>query len=184
MRNKSIDVYLGTLIFLSGSLICYILLQFHLFEVELKLNVPELTVSIGTAISAIYIAQTIQKKLTKMQNRYAYLESKLDGFWNIFNTFSQDLNISDTIALSSVSGFTKSSNLALSFLKGIFSTYNLSDTELSTLENKIDTLSDFLETLPIASNVIDIRAQKPAIKASLVDIERNFSRLLRLVHEI
>jgi hypothetical protein len=74
--KKEINWWVGLLGFIAGSLICYIALQFSLFEINFEIKVVESLISIGTAIIALYIAISIQRRLTRNQNQYTYVEKK------------------------------------------------------------------------------------------------------------
>ena len=183
-KNSPFFTWSSLIIFLVGALVSYLLAQIKFFEVELKINVPEFIVSVTTAAIAIYIAQTIQKNLTKNQNQYTYLGSKLDVLWNSFNTFSQSLEYTDQIPLQTVTAFAKDSDSSLSFLKNVFSAYEFPTDSVIDLENKIDTFVDFLETLPIQNNIVSLLSQKALIDTYTSEIDRCFSNLLKIVHDI
>ena len=185
MKNTRIDIWLMLLGFAFGSVFCYITVQFHLFEVELKLNVPELVMSAASVLAAIYVANTIQKNLNKSQNRYSYLEGKLDDFWKKFSKFSQTITPNDNLQLRDLTTFVHEATLSLTFLKSIYRAYSINDQAILNLEVKIDSFQDFLEnhlTVPIQANILNLVQDKNAIMTSLGEIEKSFAALLEDIH--
>lgn len=65
--------------FFAGVLICFISTQFSYFEIKKELDVPGLIMGVLGLGIGLLIADTIQKKINKNQNKYTFLESKLDA---------------------------------------------------------------------------------------------------------
>ena len=188
LRNRSmkkgINWWVGILGFLTGSLICYIALQFSLFEIDFEVKVVESLISIGTAIIALYIAISIQRRLAKNQNQYTYVEKKIDTLWSCFNTFSQSISFNDNIEVSVVSKYTKEALHTISFVKNIFSSYDLDIDCVIDLETTIETIDAYILALPIFNNIISISDKKTEIEAKILEINQSFSSILKFIQNI
>jgi hypothetical protein len=182
--KKDSKVWYSLLWFLAGSLTCYIALQFTLFDIDAKLNVPETLLSIGTAIIGLYIANTIQKRLTKNQNQYTYVEGKLDGIWAGFNSFSQTLIYGNSIEVNNVNKYSKEAIHSIGFVKNILTSYELDISCVSELEKQLEAFEAYILTLPITTNVISINQNKADIESKIVSINQCFSKVLKLIHNI
>ena len=179
--KKGNNILAGILWFLAGSLVCYITLQFSFFEIDYEFKVVETLVSIGTAIIALYIAITIQRKLTKNQNQYTYIERKIDTLWASFNNFSLSVVFSDNIEVDSVSKYTKEARHSISFVKNIFSSYDLKNECISVLEKNIDDFEEYILKLPIAENIISLSDKKTDIQSKVLEINQSFSAILKFI---
>lgn len=182
--KKGINLWAGLLWFIAGSLTCYISLQFSFFKIDFEFKVVESLISISTAIIALYIAITIQRKLTRNQNQYTYIEKKIDNLWSNFNTFSQSMSFNDSIEISSVSKYSKEALHTISFVKNIFSSYDLNTDCISDLETKIDSLETFIFALPISNNIIDYSGNKADVEMKIHEINQSFSSILKFIQSI
>ncbi len=182
--KKENSIWLHIVWFLSGSLTCYIGLQFSIFEIDNKFNVPETIISIGTAAIGLYIANTIQKRLTKNQNQYTYVEGKLDIIWSGFNSFSQTLIYGNSIEVSNVNRYSKEAIHSIGFVKNILSSYDLDTALVSDLENELEQFESYILSLPISVNIISLNQNKADIEAKIVSINHCFSKVLKLIQSI
>lgn len=182
--KKGINLWAGLLWFIAGSLTCYIALQFSLFEIDFEFKVVESLISVSTAIIALYIAITIQRKLTKNQNQYTYIEKKIDNLWSNFNTFSQSLSFNDNIEISAISKYSKEAFHTISFVKNIFSSYDLNIDCISELETKIEDLETFIFALPISDNIISYSGNKADVETKIHKINQSFSSILKFIQSI
>jgi hypothetical protein len=182
--KKEINWWVGLLGFIAGSLICYIALQFSLFEIDFEIKVVESLISIGTAIIALYIAISIQRRLAKNQNQYTYVEKKIDNLWSNFNAFSQSISFNDNIEVSVVSKYSKEALHTISFVKDIFSSYELNLDCITNLETKIDDFDKYILALPINDNIISLSENKSIIDAKIHDINQSFSIVLKFIQNI
>ncbi len=182
--KKGINWWVGLLWFIAGSLTCYITLQFSLFKIDFEIKVVESLISIGTAIIALYIAISIQRRLAKNQNQYTYVEKKIDNLWSNFNTFSQSISFNDNIEVSVVSKYSKEALHTISFVKDIFSSYDFKIECVTDLETKIEILDTYILTLPILDNIISISENKSEIAAKIHDVNQSFSSILKFIQSI
>ncbi len=182
--KKDSKVWYSLLWFLAGSLTCYIALQFTLFDIDAKLNVPETLLSIGTAIIGLYIANTIQKRLTKNQNQYTYVEGKLDGIWAGFNSFSQTLIYGNSIEVNNINKYSKEAIHSVGFVKNILVSYDLNTSCVNELEKQLEDFEEYILTLPISVNVISLSQNKLDIENKIMNINLCFSKVLKLIHNI
>lgn len=182
--KKGINWWVGLLWFIAGSLTCYITLQFSLFKIDFEIKVVESLISIGTAIIALYIAISIQRRLTRNQNQYTYVEKKIDNLWSNFNTFSQSISFNDNIEVSVVSKYSKEALHTISFVKDIFSSYDFKIECVTDLETKIEILDTYILTLPILDNIISISENKSEIAAKIHDVNQSFSIVLKFIQNI
>lgn len=168
--------------FLSGSLISFILSQFTFFNIDSEINVVETLISLITAVIGLYIAISIQKKITRGQNQYSYIQVKLDNLWSNFNVFSQIFNYDDKIELSVLTKFTKDSYQSISFLKNIYSAYDLNDNCLKELENSIEQFETFICSLPVSSNIYSLTNKEIEINTFVILISKCLSDILKEIH--
>ena len=181
MKKESNYWYLA-LSFLSGSLISFVLTQFEYFKIDPQINVVETLISIITAVIGLYIAISIQKKITKSQNQYSYIQLKLDNLWSSFNVFAQLFNYDDKIELSVLTKFNKDCYQSISFLKSIYSAYELDDNCLIELENNIEQFETFICSLPVSSNIYSLIGKEVEINISIISISKCFSTILKEIH--
>lgn len=182
--KRGANVWWILIFFLGGALTCYIALQYKYFEIDAKLNIPETLISIGTAAIGLYIANTIQKRLTKNQNQYTYVEGKLDDIWSAFNSFSQNILYNDNIEVSAFSKYYKEAIHSIGFVKNILISYELNIASILELEKELENFEAFVLTLPIEFNVISTMESKKAIEANIISINQSLSKVLKLIQNI
>lgn len=182
--KKGNNFWINLIWFLAGSLTCYIALQFTFFEIDAKFNIPETLISIGTAAIGLYIANTIQKRLTKNQNQYTYVEGKLDAIWAGFNNFSQGVLYSDRIEVNVLSKYSKEAIHSIGFIKNILTSYELNVTCVSELETELENFEAYLLTLPISANIISTILNKTDVEGKIVILNQCFAKVLKLIHNI
>jgi hypothetical protein len=182
--KKGINWWAGSLWFITGSLTCYIFLQFSLFKLDFEIKVVDTLISIGTAIIALYIAISIQKRMTKNQNQYTYVEKKVDTLWSSFNTFSQSVLFNDNIEVSMVSKYSKEALHTVSFVKNIFASYDLKIDCIADLEVKIEGFETFIFALPISNNIISYSGHKADVERNIHEINQSFSKVLKFIQNI
>jgi hypothetical protein len=170
--------------FLTGGFVCYLTLQFDLLNINTEVHVPELLISVITAIIGLYIADTIQKKITKGQNQYSFLGSKLDSIWSAFNVYAGNIEFSTQVELSTVTSNHKNLSKSIDFLKTIFDSFELSSQHVVSLETNIDALETLLSSQPMAQNIINCEVIRKDIVRMISDINQNFSKILRQIHDL
>ncbi len=181
MKKENNYWYL-VLSFLLGSLISFFLTQFEYFKIDPQINVVETLISIITAVIGLYIAISIQNKITKNQNKYSYIQLKLDNLWSNFNVFAQLFNYDDKIELSVLTKFTKDSYQSISFLKNIYSAYELEDNCLIELESNIEQFERLICSLSVSSNVYSLIGKELEINTNIISISKCFSAILKEIH--
>lgn len=182
--KKENNIWYDLLLFMAGIFTCYLTLQFTFFEIDTKLNIPETLLSIGTAIIGLYIANTIQKRLTKNQNQYTYVEGKLDNIWSGFNTFSQTLIYGNSIEVNTLNKYSKETIHSIGFIKEILTSYELNISCVNELEKQLEDFESFILSLPINTNVISLSDNKSEIEIKIVSLNKCFSKVLKLIHNI
>lgn len=182
--KKGNNFWVITIAFLGGTLVCYILVQFHYFNINTEVNVIETILSIGTAIIGLYIADSIQKRLTKTQNMYSFVEGKLDVIWEGFIKFSQKIMYNDIVEVNEINKYVKEASHSLGFLKSILASYKIGDDCVSALESEIEALEEFIYSLPISNNIITVGGGRAEIETRMLSINKCFSDLLKLIHNI
>ncbi|HRF22991.1 MAG TPA: hypothetical protein PLR98_02475 [Chitinophagaceae bacterium] len=182
--KKGNKLWFNVIWFLAGSFTCYITLQYTFFEIDAKLNIPETLISIGTAIIGLYIANTIQKRLTKNQNQYTYVEGKLDAIWAGFNNFSQGVLYNDSIEVNVLSKYSKEAIHSIGFVKSILISYELNVTCVSELETELESFEAYLLSLPISANIISTIQSKSDVEGKIVSLNQCFAKVLKLIHNI
>jgi hypothetical protein len=176
--------WLYLIYFFLGCLVCYITLQFRYFDIDTKINVTETIISIGTAAIGLYIANTIQKRMTKNQNQSSYVMSKLDAIWSEFNTFSQSVIYGDNLEIVTLIKNSKRITLDLGFLKTILISYEQNISCIDELESSLEEFESYLLSLPINDNIISINQNKIEIENKVMSINQSFSIVLKLIHNI
>lgn len=171
-----------TLSFLLGCLICFFCSQFKYFKIDTQINVIGTLLSIITALIGFYIAISIQKKHTKTQNQYSFIQAKLDSLWSEFNVFSQIFNYDDKIEIGALTKFTKDAYLSISFLKNIYASFDLKIGKLSLLEKNIEKFEEFICSLPISENIYSTTDNETIISSHILSISKSFSDILKEIH--
>ena len=150
-----------TLSFLLGCLICFFCSQFKNFKIDTHINVIGTLLSIITALIGFYIAISIQKKHTKTQNQYSFIQPKLDSLWSEFNVISR---------------------ISISFLKNIYASFDLKIGKLSLLEKNIEKFEEFICSLPISENIYSTTDNETIISSHILSISKSFSDILKEIH--
>lgn len=180
--KKENNYWFLSLSFLLGALFCYSFTQYEYFLINTEINAIETFMSVITALVGFYIAISIQKKITRSQNQYSFIQSKLDTLWSEFNNFSQILNFDNNIELIVLTKFTKDSYQSISFLKNIYAAYDLKDNSLTNLEKNIEEFEKYICALPISDNVYSILENKTEINNQILSISKSFRVILKEIN--
>jgi hypothetical protein len=179
------DKYWGyCLWFLLGVLVCYISLQYTFFDIKKELDIPSLVISGISLLIGLYIADTLQKRVNKNQNKHTYLVTKLDNLWMEFNDFSEDLAYSTKVRAESLRKFNQEIVYPVSFLKSIFNSFEVDETCVCDLELKLEELESKLSNIPAKNNVVDFGDIKPEVDEMILKINTCFSSILKVIQEV
>jgi hypothetical protein len=170
--------------FFIGVFICYLTLQFTLFETKYELDIPNIILSIITLLIGLYIAITLPKILNRSQNQHTYLVSKLDTLWNSFNDFSQKTSYDTRIDISSIRTLMSDVIHPISFLKSVYESFGINDNCLCDLEQKLENLESNLSNLPAQNNVIDFSTESSNIQNNMSEINKCFSQVLKEIQDL
>lgn len=172
------------IIFFTGILVCYILTQFNYLEINYSVSVPETIMAILGLGVGLFIADTIQKNITRNQNRYSLLESKLDDSWTKFIKLSKLISVDDKIPLESLSSYNEDIVHQISFLKNIFQGFNMDCTCIELLESKLEEFENKFDTLKTEDNIKYYKEEKNVIEEKIMVINQSFSRVLNTIQKI
>ena len=167
----------SSLSFLLGTIICYIALQFKYFDIDLEINLVNTLISITTLAVGAFIAITIQKRFNHGQNNYAFIKDKFENLWIAFNSFSDNLNSSENIPLSTMTAFTKNAYSQINFLKIIYNSFGVNDKLIVKLENSVDEF-EYILNLPIKDNIINLKNIREDISSNISEIQKCFGEIL------
>ncbi len=181
--KKGINIFISIIIFFLGCLCCYIALQIELFKINYEVKICDLLLSAITATIGLYIAITIQKKFTKSQNKYHYLETKFDSLWSLFNAFSDTFAYDSKIELSTLTKFNKEFTTSIEFLKSIYSSYEMNNIKIIELGNQVENLEILILNNPKSNNIIEFGLNNSIINSQLIKINQAFSNVLKEIHE-
>lgn len=171
------------LAFFLGVLICFISTRFYYFEIKKELDVPNLLLAVLGLLVGLYIADTIQKKLNRNQNRYNYLEAKIDSCWIEFNNIAKVIAISDNIAVETLSKLNTEVIHQVGFIKNIFETFDINSECIDLLESKLESFESLFEELPTEDNIKYYSVKKDLIENNIVLINQCFSVVLKTVED-
>jgi hypothetical protein len=147
---------------LLGWLIGYSLSQFSFFKINTEINVVETIIAGISILIGLYIAVSIQRRVNRNQNLYNYLVVRLDEIWKDFSTFRKQIEVADLIELSRVTSFVNE-------FQNKNADFNRLLTELGTINNDLETLSDSLqnvfESSLIKNNIVYYDSKKEQIMA-------------------
>lgn len=184
MKTRKINRWILLISFLSGAFICYILTQFQYFIINYELDIPDIILSIITALIGIYIAITIQKNLNKNQNQYSYLIDKLDILWTSFNDFSKTFVYDDKIEANGISRLTKEIIHPVEFIKILFNSFKIKDDCVNSLESQLEELETIINDIPPQDNIIYFDKSKKEIDEIIAKINQSFSIILKTIQDI
>lgn len=170
-------------VFLLGSLVCYVTLQFNYFQIDTEINISELLTNGITAAIGLYIAVNLQRNINRNQNQHNFIVAKLDKLWERFNEFNNILTYDDKIELSTFKTFTKDINSSVDFLKNVFTAFQLESNNIETLDKDIDTLFELLESFTIIENVIQLE-NKTEMNTQVLKINQTFSSILSVIQNV
>jgi hypothetical protein len=180
MKKGKFNFFFICIVFLSGCLVSYILCQIKFLDIDNKVNVTETILSIITAFVGLYIAVSLQRRQSRNQNLYNYLESKLDTTWECFSNFSSQIEILTEIPLNEITREMKKLNKKIGPLKKIFDSFDLNATSISTIEQNIDNLeSQLTGQSSITNNIVDYSAIKNNIHSLIGIIDESFANALK-----
>jgi uncharacterized membrane protein len=170
--------------FFAGVLICFITTRFHYFEIKKELDVPALIMgALGLGIG-LYIADNIQNKNNKNQNKYTFLESKLGSCWSKFSSLAKVISLDDKVALETLSGFSQDIIHQVGFIKNIFNGSEIGCNCIDSLEVQLDEFEDLFDGLRTEENIKYYSQEKVVIENKIVAINQCFSEVLRVIQNI
>lgn len=170
--------------FLVGVLVCYMSLQFSYFDIKKELDVPNIVISTITLLVGLFIAITIQKRVTKNQNSHSYLISKIDKQWNSFNEISENLSVNDKIDISTLQLLIKNVIHPTSYLSRLFTSFDIDCNCITDLDQNLEELEDKLSNMPASQNIIDISSERINIEDKLLKINHCFVKVLKQVQNM
>jgi hypothetical protein len=170
--------------FFIGCLACYISLQYSYFQIKKELDVPSIIISIVTLLIGLFIALTIQKRVTKGQNNHSFLVNKIDKLWTAFNEFAEGLSYEDRVDITTLKNFIKNVVHPVSSLNKVFNSFEIESKCVSDLEENLDNFETMLSNIPANQNVIDISNNRVDIEAKILEINRCFGLTLRQIQNI
>lgn len=170
--------------FFLGCLICYLTLQVSLFNIKKELDVPSIIISALSLCVGIYIADSIQNKISKNQNTHAYLIAKIDVLWIKFNVFAEPLCYSTLVDVSVIRLYNNNIINSLSFIKNIYKSFEIDTSCLIDLEDKFETLENNLSNLPANNNIVDFTPIREIIESNILQINICFTIILKNIQKI
>jgi hypothetical protein len=187
MKRNKIDsgqIIVNILWFLVGTFVCYILMQYQYFDIKTELDVPPLILSALTALIGLYIAVSIQKKISRSQNQYSYLINKLDAQWIRFNDVSKLFIYDDKIEVTVLLNFTKEIIYPLDNLKTLFASFDIPDDEVNQIGLILGQLETDIESITPVNNVINFVSIKSDIDLKITEVNKSFGKALQRIQDI
>lgn len=184
MKWRKNNFYKYVIVFLFGALVNYILLQIEFFEIKKELDIPNLLISSITILVGLLIATSLQKKVNKNQNQHSYLITKFDSLWLSFNEISEILENTTKIEISTIQKLIKKVLYPASALIKVFTSFGLSKTNISKLENELDQFESYITDLPATDNIIDISDNKNEVIKKMKSIDIIFPIILNEIQEL
>jgi hypothetical protein len=183
--KKPNSIWLNSLFFLSGLLICYVCVQFKYLDIEYKFNVPELIVSIGTAIIGIYIAVSLQKSHSRNQKLADYLQQKTDKLWDKCFSFATILETGNPIIVSDLAKTITGFGQDLESIKKIYVSFELKNDNIAIIEKCIDDLDDLLNNHSVISgNLVNYRNIQNDVINATNKLSQAFADTLKSINHI
>lgn len=170
--------------FFTGIIICFISTRYDYFEIKKELDVPDLLMSTLGLLIGLFIADTIQKKINKNQNRYTYLEAKIDKCWTEFNNLAKIIGLSDNITIDSLTIINKEVVHQIGFIKNIFETFEIKTECITELEEKLESFESLFDDIKTEDNIKYYTEKKDVIENNIVLINKSFSSVLKTIQEI
>lgn len=181
MKNK--EIYFRILLFILGALLSYFTIQFKYFDINLEINVVELSLSVLTLLVGVYIVEVIQKNQTKNQNIHSFLESKINDIWLCHSNFILLLK-EPKIDLNSVVGYHKDLTRKISFLSTLFSSFQLDDNLVSNLEVSVDEIETLLTSQKMTQNVVNLENIHPEINDLVLKADASLKDIFLCLHSM
>ncbi len=135
-------------------------------------------------IIGLYIADTIQKRINRNQNRYSYLESKIDSCWTEFTNLSKVISMNSYIGLESIAILNNNITHQISFIKNIFEAFEIDTACLCDLDNKLENFESLFDDIPTEENIKYYDGQKASIEKEIIIINQCFSEVLKIIQDI
>jgi hypothetical protein len=173
----------ASIFFFAGAFACYLTLQIQLFDLKLELDVPNLLLSIITLLVGLYIADTLQKRVSRVQNNYSYIVGKIDAIWMKFNKLSEKTTYSTRLDISDIKSINTEIIHPLSFLQQAFVSFGFDEKCICELVEKLDELENYLGNLPAENNVVSIEDVKEEISVKILGLNLCFSNILGVIQK-
>ncbi|MFC4633168.1 hypothetical protein ACFO3O_04580 [Dokdonia ponticola] len=170
--------------FFSGVLICFIATRFQYFEIKKELDVPALIMGVLGLGIGLYIADNIQNKNNKNQNKYTFLESKLDLCWTKFSSLAKIISVNDKVDLETLSGFSQDIIHQLGFIRNVFNGSEINSGCIDRLEVELDEFEELFDDLKTEENIKYYSGKKDVINNKIKIINKSFSEVLRVIQNI
>lgn len=170
--------------FFAGVLICFITTRFHYFEIKKELDVPGLIFGALGLIIGLYIADTIQKRINRNQNKYSYLEAKIDNCWTEFTNLAKVISISDNIGVETIAILNTEVIHQVGFIKNIFEAFEINTECILALDAKLENFETLFDDMPAEDNIIFYSEEKDVIENNIVLINQCFSEVLKTIQDI
>lgn len=184
--KKPNSAWLNALFFIAGLLICYICVQFKYLDIDFKFNVPQIIISIGTAVIGIYIAVSLQKSHSRNQKLADYLQQKIDKLWDKCFSFSTILETGNPILITDLAKAITGFGQDLESIKKIYIAFELDNSKITKIEKCIDDLDDLLNNHSViaGNNLVDYRNQHQNVITATNNLSQAFADTLRSVNHI
>ncbi len=170
--------------FFVGVLISFIATRFHYFDIKKELDVPSLVLGVLGLGIGLLIADTIQKKINKSQNRYTFLESKLDTCWSKFSNLAKVISVNDKVTLEILSSYNQDIMHQIGFIKNIFEGFEINNSCIVDLELKLDDFEALFDNIRTKDNIKYYSQEKDIIESNIVVINKCFSSVLNAVQDL
>ncbi|MGB3150395.1 MAG: hypothetical protein WBB27_06995, partial [Maribacter sp.] len=146
--------------------------------------IPALVMGVLGLGIGLYIADTIQKNINKNQNKYTFLESKLDACWTKFSSLAKVISLNDKVALETLSGFSQDIIHQVGFIRNIFNGSEIDCTCIDNLEVQLDEFEELFDGLLTEDNIKFYSKEKNVIDSKIVSINQCFSEVLKVIQNI
>ncbi len=185
MKDEKNNLWIYIITFLLGALISYVFCQFHLLEIDPKVNVTETILSIITALVGLHIAVSLQRRQSRTQNLYSNLEKKFDSLWEKFSQFAYQLESSTNIPLNEVNKSTKEFNQKIATLKMMLSAFKFNTSCIEDIEHKIDALeTELTSNSQISHNIISYSSNKASVNSCIEQIHQSFANYFKELNKM
>lgn len=180
LGNKLFWLAMGVVI---GVFTTYVSMNFYFFKLDFEINILSMFIDITTIIVGLHIATSIQHNVNKYQNRYSFIEVRVDDSWKSFILFSDSMYLDTQLSLENVTKFMKKFDQDIVRLKTVLLSFGIDASKIDSIVATMDRFEAYLVALPISNNIVSLSGAQSSNDQFINSINKEFAALIQFLQE-